>query len=80
MTLSNIAVATSALAFVIALLAIAHCIATRFKLAHRIIGKPDDKPLLTPDFIGSGLISLNYRKRHPKYKGLSPQARQQPNR
>ena len=42
MTLSNIAVATGALAFVIALLAIAHRLATRFKLAQRIIGKPDD--------------------------------------
>ena len=59
MTLSNIAVATSALAFVIALLAIAHCIATRFKLAHRIIGKPDDNRTLVVEHS----LALDARRR-----------------
>ena len=39
MTLSNIGVAIGALTFVISLVAIAHRLATRLKLAQRIMGK-----------------------------------------
>ena len=59
MTLSNIAVTTGALAFVIALLAISHRIATRFKLAQRIIGKPDDKKALVVEHS----LALDARRR-----------------